>query len=214
MHRYGWVTAIGAMLLCAAPVHAQLVANGTLDSSAAEWTLGGGCGDEVWDGSNGNPPGSIRLNACGESTSDAFASQTINGLVAGTTYTISVDVRLHANASGGGTGKSFGIFLDSQPGNPLLMAEFLDSSWHTVTTSFVATGSSATIIFAAELDARTPGGPGGTTDVSYFIDNISVVANRVATPANVPTLSEWALMLLTLALAGSAGLAFRRRRGI
>lgn len=214
MSRYGWVSAIaiGALLLCAAPVHAQLVTNGTLDTDAAGWTFGFGCADVAWDGANGNPPGSIRLNSCGEANSDPYASQVINGLVVGNTYTINVDVRLHVNASGGGTGKSFGIFLDSQPGNPLLFAEFLDASWHTVTTSFVASSSSATIFFAAELDARTPGGPGATTDVSYYIDNISVVANRVRTPANVPTVSEWALVLLAIALAGSAGLAFRRRR--
>jgi hypothetical protein len=200
-----------ALMLCAAPLHAQSFTNGTLDADAAGWTLGGGCGDEVWDGANGNPPGSIRLNACGEANSDPTAAQTVNGLVVGATYTIKVDVRLHVAASGGGTGKSFGIFLNAQPGTPLLLTEFLDSSWHTVTTTFTATSTSATIIFAGELDARTPGGPGITTDVSYFIDNMTLVAPAAAM-VPVPTLSVQALLFLGTLLAAGATLALRRRQ--
>ena len=109
------LTGVG-LLLCTVSVHAQLVTNGTLNTDASGWSLGGGCGDEAWDGANGNPPGSIRLNACGESDSDPAAAQTINGLVVGATYTIKVDVQLHVDSSGGGTGKSFGIFLNSEPG--------------------------------------------------------------------------------------------------
>jgi len=212
MSRCSLLATAAALLMCAAPVHAQLVTNGTLDTSAAGWTLGGGCGDEAWDGGNGNPPGSIRLNACGEPDSDPTASQTINGLVVGTTYVIRVDVHLHVDASGGGTGKSFGVFLNSEPGNPLLLTEFLDSTWHTVTTSFVAGSSSATIIFAGELDARTPGGPGITTDVSYYIDNISVIPRAAFGAPNIPTLSEWALAMLGVVLAACAALAIRKRR--
>jgi len=200
-----------ALILCAAPLHAQSFTNGTLDTNANGWTLGGGCGDEVWDGANGNPPGSIRLNACGEASSDPTATQTVNGLVVGTTYMIKVDVRLHVAASGSGTGKSFGIFLNAQPGTPLFLTEFLDNSWHTVTTTFTATSTSATIIFAGELDARTPGGPGITTDVSYFIDNMTLVAPAAAV-APVPTLSAQALLMLGVLLVAGATLA-RRLRG-
>jgi hypothetical protein len=209
MSRYLLAT-VAVLLLSSPPVHAEFITNGTLNTDASGWTLGGGCGDEVWDGSAGNPPGSIRLNACGESNSDPTASQTISGLVPGTTYTVSVDVHLHVSSSGGGTGKSFGIFLNSEPGNPLLLTEFLDSNWHTVTTTFVAAASSATIIFAGELDARTPGGPGLTTDVSYYIDNISVTG-QVNIPS-IPTLSEWALLALGLVLAACAVIAMRRHR--
>jgi len=197
-------------MLCAVPLHAQSVVNGTLNSNANGWALGGGCGDEAWDGGNGNPPGSIRLNACGEPDSDPTASQTINGLVVGATYTIKVDVHLHVSSSGGGTGKSFGIFLNSEPANPLLITEFLDGAWHTLTVPFVATSTSATLIFAGELDARTPGGPGSTTDVSYFIDNISLIA-PAAVASDVPTMSEQALLALGVLLAGCAALALRRR---
>jgi hypothetical protein len=210
MARHSMLSTAALLLLCAAPLHAQNFTNGTLDSNANGWALGGGCGDEVWDGGNGNPPGSIRLNACGEPDSDPAASQTINGLLVGATYTIKVDVHLHANSSGGGTGKSFGIFLNSEPANPLLVTEFLDNSWHTVTVPFVATSTSATIIFAGELDARTPGGPGSTTDVSYFIDNISLIA-PLAVASDVPTMSEQALLALGVLLAGCAAFVLRRR---
>ena len=72
------------------------------------------------------------------------------------------------------------MFLDNEPANPLLLTEFLDGNWHTVRVNFTATSTSATIIFAGELDARTPGGPGITTDVAYFIDNISVTQTSPA----------------------------------
>ncbi len=210
MRRISVLLASAALALCAGPLHAQFITNGTLDADASGWSLGGGCGDEAWDGANGNPPGAIRLNACGEPDSDPAASQTISGLTVGASYTIQVDVRLFANSSGGGTGRSFGVFLDSEPANPLLLREFLDGNWHTVRVNFTATSTSATIILAGELDARTPGGPGITTDVAYFIDNISVTQN--VAPGAIPTLSEQSLLLLGLVLAASAALVLRKRR--
>lgn len=202
-----------AVLLCTAPLHAQLVTNGTLTSNASGWTLGTSTACSAsFDGGTGNPAGSILLNGCGESDSDPFASQTISGLVVGATYTIQVDVHLHVNYSGGGTGKSFGIFLNSEPSTPLLLTEFLDSSWHTVTTTFVASSTSATIILAGELDARTPGGPGITTDVSYWVDNISVIPPATLPgPTTVPTMSQQALLVLGILLAVSAALALLKR---
>jgi len=206
MRRFSFLVTAAVLLLCTAPLHAQLVTNGTLTANANGWTLVSSCADAVWDGTTGNPQGSIRLNSCGQADSDPTAAQTIGGLVVGATYTIKVDVHLHADL-GGGTGKSFGIFLDTEPGNPLLLTEFLDGGWHTVTTSFTAGSTSATIIFAGELDARTPGGPGSTTDVSYFIDNISV--SRSGTTA-VPTMSERALFALGILLAAFGALALSR----
>ena len=214
MTRISLAIVAAALLLGAPSLRAQsqqLIINGTLNTDASGWTLGGGCGDEQWDGANGNPPGSIRLNACGEPDSDPTASQTIGGLTVGATYIIQVDVHLHVPASGSGTGKSFGIFLNSEPATPLLLTEFLDGNWHTVRTNFTATSASATIIFAAELDARTPGGPGITTDVSYFIDNISVT--QATAPGAVPTLSAYTLLALGMVLSACALLVLRRRRG-
>lgn len=210
MRRISLLLVSGVLALCAGPLHAQFITNGTLDFDASGWSLGGGCGDEVWDGANGNPPGSIRLNACGEPDSDPAASQTITGLTVGASYTIQVDVRLFANSSGGGTGRSFGVFLNSEPASPLLLTEFLDGNWHTVRVNFTATSTSATIILAGELDTRTPGGPGITTDVAYFIDNISVT--QVVAGGAIPALSEQSLLLLGIVLAASAALMLRKRR--
>lgn len=209
MRRISLLLASAALALCAGPLHAQFITNGTLDFNASGWNLGGGCGDEAWDGANGNPPGAIRLNACGESDSDPAASQTITGLTVGASYTIQADVQLFANSSGGGTGRSFGVFLNNEPANPLLLTEFLDGNWHTVRANFTATSTSATIILAGELDARTPGGPGISTDVAYFIDNISVT--QTVAGGAIPTLSEQALLLLGAVLAASAALVLRRR---
>jgi len=205
-----------ALLLCAGMAEAQFIRNGTLDANASGWKLFSSCGDVIWDDGAGNPAGSIRLNSCGQGDTDPTAAQSIDNLVAGATYTISVDVRLYADSSGDGTGKSFGIFLDNEPGNPLLLDEFLDDNWHTVTTTFVATSRTARIIFAAELDARTPGGPGQNTDVAYSIDNISV-AGPVAPPlaaVSVPGLSDAALITLGLLLVTCAGtmIAMRKTR--
>jgi hypothetical protein len=212
MGRFSLALIAAVLLLGTAPLHAQLVSNGTLTSNANGWTLGGGgCTTAAWDGGTGNPPGSILLNECGESDSDPFASQAIGGLTPGATYTISVDVHLETNI-GGGTGKTFGIFLDNEPGTPLLLTEFLDSNWHTVTVKFVATSTSHTLIFASELDVRTPGGPGVTTDVSYYIDNISLTPPGAVATAMVPTLSDPALLVLGALLAACAALALRRRR--
>jgi Carbohydrate binding domain len=205
-------TALALLLLIAPPLHAQLVSNGTLSANANGWTLFSACSDAVWDGTVGNPAGSIRLNSCGQGDSDPTAAQTISGLTVGATYTLSVDVLLHANI-GGGTGKSFGIFLDSEPANPILLTEFLDGSWHTVTVNFTAASSSATLIFAAELDPRTPGGPASSTDVSYYIDNISLTQlSAPKPPAAVPTLSELAMLMLGILLAAHAVRRLRPRR--
>ena len=211
MARYSLILAATLFALSASPLRAQNFVNGTLDTNANGWTLGGGCGDEAWDGANGNPPGSIRLNACGEPDSDPTASQTVTGLVVGATYTVKVDVHLHVDSSGGGTGKSFGIFLNDEPANPILLTEFLDGNWHTVTAPFTATATSATIFFAAELDARTPGGPGIATDVSYFIDNISMIP-PAAVASNIPTTSEQAVLVLGVLLAVCAAVVLRKRR--
>ena len=210
MRRISLLLASAALALCAGPLHAQFITNGTLVFNASGWNLGGGCGDEAWDGANGNPPGAIRLNACGESDSDPAAAQTITGLTVGASYTIQADVQLFANSSGGGTGRSFGVFLNNEPANPLLLTEFLDGNWHTVRVNFTATSTSATIILAGELDARTPGGPGITTDVAYFIDNISVT--QVASGGAIPTLSDQGLLVLGVMLAACAGLVLRKRR--
>jgi hypothetical protein len=158
----------------------NLVSNETFDTNASGWTLGGGCGDESWVGGVGNPPGSVQLNACGESNSNPVAFKTVSGFLPGHTYTVSVDVRVHVPI--GPNGRSFGVFVDTEL-NPIFLGEFIDGTWHTVTASFTALGPTHTIILAGELDQRTPGVP-TSTDVSYYIDNVSVRSND-------PVVIEW-----------------------
>lgn len=45
-----------------------------------------------------------------------------------------------------------------------------------------------------------------------FADNVSVLASTPAAAAPVPTMSEWAMILLGVALAGGAALMIQRRR--
>src|SRR5258708_37732771 len=88
MGRFSLALTAAALVLCTAPLHAQLVTNGTLTSNANGWTLSGGCVPAAWDGGNGNPPGSILLNSCREGKSDPAAAQTVSGLTPGATYTL------------------------------------------------------------------------------------------------------------------------------
>ena len=154
-------------------VSGNMITNGTFDTNATGWTLGGGCGGTIWESGFGSPPGAIRLSACGEPSSNPISSQTVAGLAIGQSYAVSVDVLLHINFSGANS-KSFGVFIDNEPGSPIFLGEFLDNTWHKVTANFTATKSNHVLILAAELDARTPGVT-GSSDVSYFIDNVSLV---------------------------------------
>ena len=154
---------------------ADLITNGTFDTNAAGWALVGACEATAWAGL-GNPPGSLRIEACGETLSDPTARQTLNNLTPGTRYLVSVDVRVHNLVSP--TATSFGVFLDAQPANPIALAGFFDFAWHTVQASFTATSSTHTLIFGTELDARTPG-VSSNSDVSYYIDNVSVRATSL-----------------------------------
>jgi hypothetical protein len=177
--------------------NANLFTNSNFATSLAGWTpsSAGACQAAFWTGGFG---GSVELNQCGESIQDPSVSQTVNGLVIGGNYTIGWETRLHTPL-GAGSGASFGVFVD---GAVIDLSENLVYSFVADATSFVATSTSHTFTFAAELDTRTPGVP-YITDVSYFLDNVSLMGpNPVPEPAM--------LSLFGLALAG-LGLSRRRR---
>lgn len=191
---------------------ANLIANGAFTSNADGWTSGnivaGGYQETI-----GNPDGSFVLNWYGFSTTDPYIQQTVAGLNPGQSYTLSWDLLHHATNA---TTPSFGAFLDPTDGSTdpngltlLLLAypgPFTSKPWVSHQTSFVATASSHTIRFAAELDTRTPGVT-VNTDVSYYLDNVSLVAEPNSSSA-VPEPSTWALFA-----AGGVMLWVRGRRG-
>jgi hypothetical protein len=204
-----------AALLCAGATmsaQANLITNGSFDvtPTGSGWTLSNACAgldSYMWTSVHSNAAhGSyVRLNECGNSASDPTARQTISGLTVGATYEVTWDMMLYEAASGSGTGKSFGLFLGNDAtGQQLLLTELSTLyAWQTFTATFVATSTTQTLTFAGELDARTPGGPGHATDLSYGIDNVSLTqVSNVPEPAS--------LALAAVAIAG-VGVARRRK---
>lgn len=188
-------------IILAGQANANLIQNGTFDTDASGWILGGtGVTPATFEFTRGNPSGSVLINAAGEVGSDPTAAQTVSGLTIGATYILQWDEIWQGCGppvcGGSGFGKTFGVFLDNEPGNPIALNEFLDANWHTLTQTFVATATGQTIIFAAELDTRTPG-VSVNSDISYYIDNVSL--NPVPEP------ETYATMLAGLGLLGWIG---------
>lgn len=121
-------------------------------------------------------------------------SQTVTGLVAGTTYNLTFLM-----ASEYTNRDSLNLSIDGGPGTlftaPNYNGNFWDN-WVSQSYSFVATGSSATIQF------DTVGLNKGGYDVG--LDKVSLLAEEGA----VPEPSTWAMMLLGF---GAIGTAVRRR---
>ena len=157
-------------------------------------------------GSVGNPGKVAALEAGGLSTSDPTIAQLITGLTPGATYDVFWDLAMNIDYGGQSVnGPSFGVFLDTQTfGSALFLGQHLSASYAGLSTSFVATTSSHTLIFAGELDGRSNGA--GRTDVSYYIDNISLSASSA-----VPEPSSCTVMLFGAAILISGSLRRRRK---
>ncbi len=89
----------------------------------------------------------------------------------------------------------------------------------TLTTPFpVVAGQTYSFVFSAGNTAVTFGNPyAGGTSISDFVTggftgDTPFQIYEVATPIPVPTLSEWAMILLGLVLAGGAALYIQRRQ--
>lgn len=201
-------------LILATDANANLITNGTFNNNADGWTSGnivaGG-----FQAATGNPAGSFILNWFGTSNADPYIQQTINGLNPGQTYMLSWDLLHHSTQQ---TTPSFGAFIDptdaatNPNGIALLLVSYsgpyVNKPWVSHQTSFVATAISHTIRFAAELDTRTTG-ISVNTDVSYYLDNVSLIGEPLqGSPIPEPA----SLVLLSAGLAGL--LVVRRRPGL
>lgn len=162
------------------------------------WTFSNQAGVENF----GNPGRAARLESNGSSTTDPTITQVVSGLTVGESYHLSWDLALRVSFSGSGTGRSFGVFLDSQTfANSIFMGEYLSSTYLMHEVNFIATATSHTLIFAGELDNRTNGGL-GNTDVSYRIDNIHMTVSPTPEPNSLLLTGS-----ITCVVAG-----FRRRK--
>lgn len=167
-------------------------AGGTI--SVGNWVFGDNAGVESIGAGNR----AVRLESNGVPNLDPTAAQTVSGLTIGASYELSWDMALRFNVSGAGNGPSFGVFLDSQTfSSALFLDTYLSTAFITQAVTFVASSTTHTFIFAGELDGRSNGG--GTTDVSYRLDNVSL--NAVAVPAPPAA-----------GLFGLAGLMLAKRR--
>jgi hypothetical protein len=176
-------TSLGLVILAClcfpqlAKAQGNLVVNGGFDTSATGWTLLGG----YYNSKNGNPPGDVVFEGLTGS-----ATQTINGLTAGSTYIVSGSYQGEAGVPS--PNPSFEVTMD---GNVLFeIATPADNNWDNFTFLYTAS-SSATVL---SIDAFN-----GIAQ-AYSIDNISM--------QGVPEPAAWAL----ITLGGGVFYVYARKR--
>jgi hypothetical protein len=122
------------------------------------------------------------LNGTGLNNSDPYVQQSVSDLTIGSTYKVTWDLKLHVNYNSSDNTKSFGVFVDGDLTKPIYLGEYLGAGWTNLSTTFKATKTTHDMRFAGELDMRTADVT-STSDVSYYIDNISMSPAPVPIPA-------------------------------
>ena len=167
--KFKLISAVFAMLVFSFNCNASLIKNGGFSSGSIDsvtgvgWVTGVNCNGAAVFAAH------ALLNNCGSASTDPSISQLITGLIAGNEYKLTWHQKNHY----GHQANSFGVYLD---GTIQDIRNWLpDYNYHTESYTFIASSTSHTIKFSAELDARTPGVL-SKTDTSYYRDDISLVA--------------------------------------
>jgi hypothetical protein len=153
-----------------AEAQGNLVVNGGFDTSATGWTLAG----VSYDSKYGDPAGDLSLPG-----GTASASQTINGLVAGTTYIVSGNYQGTVGVFS--TGPNFEVTM-----NGAIIFETVSSgnnNWDYFSVPYTASSVNAVLSFGV-LDEPSEG---------YGIDNISMQAVPESSTSTLITLGVGAV---------------------
>ncbi|PIV30054.1 MAG: hypothetical protein COS35_08735, partial [Zetaproteobacteria bacterium CG02_land_8_20_14_3_00_50_9] len=149
---------------------ANLLSNGTFDTSATGWSVTNVDSSGGYYVSGGNPGGMMVLNQAGQPSTDPTITQTVTGLIPGLTYRITGQYQSYAPGFGNPAALSFGVLVDGSPVLQLAKAANA-AAWTPFSIDFVATGSTHQIAFAAERNGD---------DSSYAVDNlVMTVADAV-----------------------------------
>lgn len=184
------------------------VLNGGFEAGTTSWTTGswGTAGPPSHTGAGSAVTGCVGPG-CLDATTGATLSQTV-AVTPGASYTLTfwyrtsgaLDAPVELQAlwsngapTNGGAGTCSGSCVY---GTTTPTATFVQ-----VSQTVVATGPNMTITFLGRND------PAG-----IYVDDVSLAL--LAPPATIPTLSEWAMILFGLMLAGFAALTVLRRRAV
>ena len=151
--------------------------------TGSAWTFTGGAGEtgnqSAW-GFQDAPDGHVVAFL----QTISSISQTLTGLVAGTTYTVSFDLAHRPNYGLNQVSLSF-------DGGSIFSLTPTSDAWTTYTASFTATGTSGLLSFSTN---------DGRADNDSGLDNVRITGEQGA----VPEPASWALMLGGFGLVGAA----------
>ena len=172
----------------------------TANTTNAAGTYSGSNAEYLW-ASTASSQGGNFLALDGDSTLRGAVTQTINGLIAGNTYTVSFEWGAgQLRSRDGATTEQliYGLGNTAYATNVLSNPSHGFSGWNKVTQNFTATGTSQVLSFLSN------GTPNGLPPVA-LLDNVSVTAA-------VPEPATWGMMIVGFGAVG-ASLRSRRRSG-
>lgn len=201
----GLCAAIAAIFMAPSAFAQDVVVNGGFEAGLSSWTTTG------WIATTGSPRTGARAAATGCVGSGCLTVGG-TGLISqdvvttpGATYTLTFWYRM---STPGDTPVELQALLSNGvptnggagtcTGNCVFLTQNATGTYTQVTRTYVASSASTRITFLGRNDPA-----------AVLIDDVSLVA---AAPAAVPTMSEWAMILFGLLLAGGAALYIQRRQ--